>query len=175
MTQVALTCSILFMAALVGAATLLRPGLLAGNAFLKEFVNHEIMAFLVVILTITFASVANIHLAISRTQTTIRDAADRARIERQFAKPLQEETRSSAWLLFWSFAVCAVAVLVKGQFPTNQYVVSVSHGVAIIVVFINAAVLYDIYGTIFELVGVKGSEDGNDEGPDFTDESPRTR
>jgi hypothetical protein len=129
----------------------------------QSLVTHEILAFLIVILTITFASVANIHLTISRTQTSIQDAAKRDEIERQFAKPLQAETRSSAMLLFWAFVVCLVAVLVKGEADTNKYVLSATHGIGIIVTIINAIVLYDVYGTIFALVGVGGGGEAGQE------------
>ncbi|MES2444905.1 MAG: hypothetical protein V4574_18940 [Pseudomonadota bacterium] len=144
----------IFGASLVATATLFWPQALAGNKFLSGFVTYEIMSFLIVILTITFASVANIHLSISRTQTAIKDTTTRERIEESFAKPLRAETRSSAWLLFWALAICTVALLVKGQFQENQYVLSAVHGVAVLVLITNAVVLHDIYATVFALVGL---------------------
>lgn len=155
MTRVTLILIILFMGAVGVTMSIVWPSVLAENVFLKNFVNHEILSLLVVVLTITFASVANIHLTISQTQTKIEDAQERKRIEEQFAKPLRRETASSAWLLFWAFVVCFLAVLVKGQFGEVERAVSAVHAVALIVIFINAAVLYDIYGAVFALVGVE--------------------
>lgn len=147
---------------MVATSTMFWPQVLAANTFLTGFVTYEIMSFLIVILTITFASVANIHLSVSRTQTTIKDAATRKRVEENFAKPLRAETRSSAWLLFWALVICTVALFLKGEFPTNQYVLSAVHGIAVLVLITNAVVLYDIYSTVFALVGLddgKGKSD----------------
>lgn len=140
--------------AIVATITLFEPNFLATNEFLKSFVSHEILAFLIIILTITFGSVANIHLSISRTQTTISDAETRKQVEEQFAKPLRDETQSSAWMLFWALIICVVALFLKGSCPANMYVVSAVHGIAVLVLIANAVVLYDIYGAIFELVGL---------------------
>jgi hypothetical protein len=146
-------CLLLLGAAVIVSLSLIFPQVLADNEFLRGFVSYEIMSFLIVILTITFASVANIHLSISRTQTAIKDVETRKRIEENFAKPLQSETRSSAWLLFWALVICAVALFVKGEFPKEVHVVSLVNGVAVLVLITNAVVLYDIYSTVFALVG----------------------
>jgi hypothetical protein len=73
------------------------------------------------------------------------------RVEIKLAGPLRQEVNSSAWLLFWSFLVCAIALLVKGQFAETLFVISIVHAIAIVVTAINAIVLYDIHGTIFAL------------------------
>lgn len=150
--------------------TIVEPQPLAGNKFLDEFISHEIMAFLIVVLTITFASVANIHLAISRMQGSIKNVGAREQIETQFAGPLKQETRSSAYLLFWVFCVCATSLVIKGQVPENAYVKSAVHSIGIMAVVINAVVLYDIYKTVFALVSLP--EVKRDEEQDYTDESP---
>lgn len=154
MTKVALTVIILILIAVGITVSLFWPSVLADNQFLANFVNHNLLSLLVVILTITFASVGNIHLSISKTQTSIQDAGKRAEIEEQFAKPLQAETESSAWLLFWALVACVVILLIKGSFADYVFIVSATHAAALILLFINAAVLYDIYGTVFALVGV---------------------
>ena len=146
--------------AVAATLSLFFPTLLADNEFLKGFINHEIMAFLVVIMTITFASVANIHLTVSRSQAAISDPAKRAKLEADVAKPLRDETRSSAWLLFWGLVVCGVALLVKGWFPDVKQVVSFVHGIAIIVLVTYGVVTYDIYEAVFELVGLEASNGG---------------
>jgi hypothetical protein len=139
---------------IVASITFFAPSFLGSNEFLKTFVSHEILAFLIIILTITFGSVANIHLSISRAQTNIADAKSRKRVEEQFAKPLRDETQSSAWMLFWAIIICVFALFIKGAWPTNTYVLSGVHGIAVLVLITNAVVLYDIYGAIFELIGL---------------------
>ena len=162
--------SLFLLSAVLACLTITAPAPLAQNEFLDDFVSHEIMAFLIVVLTITFASVANIHLAVSRMQGGIKNDQFRASLERDFATPLKRETRSSAYLLFWAFCICAIALVIKGQFPTIAYVKSAVHSIAVVVVVINAMVLYDIYQTVFALVSQPEEADG--EGQDFTDESP---
>lgn len=152
--KVVWTVLLIFGVAVVLTLSAFCPKILAENKFLVGFVTYEIMSFLIVIVTVTFASVANIHLSISKTQAGVSDEAVRKRLEEQFARPLRDDTRSSAWLLFWSMVICAIALLIKGQFPTEQHVVSAVHGVAILVLITNAVVLYDIYETVFALVGL---------------------
>lgn len=153
---------LIFGASVVASMSLFCPKILAENEFLKGFVTYEIMSFLIVIVTVTFASVANIHLSISRTQAAIKDATTRKKIEEDFAKPLKDETRSSAWLLFAGLIVCTVDLLVKGQFPKAEFVASLANGVAVLVLITNAVVLYDIYSTVFALVGMDKSSEQPD-------------
>jgi hypothetical protein len=89
------------------------PSLMANNKFLQAFVTHEILSLLAVVMTITFASVANIHLTIDRTQASILDPKKRKRLQDEVAQPLKNETRSSAWLLFWALALCVALSLIS--------------------------------------------------------------
>ena len=57
------------------------PAILAGNEFLRNYVTHEILSLLSVTMTITFASVANIHLSITKSlRSSIKDQKARLRI-----------------------------------------------------------------------------------------------
>lgn len=143
----------------VATLSIFFPSILASNGFLRSFITYEIMPFLIVILTITFASVAQIHLSVSTTQTSIKDAETRKKIEDNFAKPLRAETQSSAWLLFWALVICTISLLVKGEYPKVEAVQSATNGIGLLVLITNAVVLYDIYSTIFALVGIEASRD----------------
>jgi hypothetical protein len=147
------------LATILIVLSIVHPATLARNTFLANFVSHEIMAFMVVPLTITFASVSHIHLQISNMIRALETPEARRRME-QRAVPLRAEINSSAWLLFWSFVTCAVALIVKGSFSEVEYVVSLVHAVAIVVVAVNSIVLYDVHKTIFALA------------PHFTPEAP---
>jgi hypothetical protein len=152
--------------------TICQPHVLSDNTFLVGFVTHEIMAFLVVVLTITFASVANINLQITNMVRGLSNPEAQRRVEAQLASPLRSEVNSSAWLLFWAFVVCAVALVLKGAFSTNVYVVSGVHAVGIVVTAINAVVLYDIHKTIFALAPALTPETPNAT-PEESEGSPR--
>lgn len=128
------------------------PAILANNEFLRNYVTHEILSLLSVTMTITFASVANIHLAITKSlRSSIKDQKARARIEKSHGVPMRREINSSAWLLFWAFLAIFVAVLVKGEWPKNIYVLSTVHGMGIVATIINMLVIRDIYRMTFLL------------------------
>lgn len=107
---------------------------------------------LVVVVTITFASVSNIELSLNRMQRRIADKAKRQELDQRFAGPLRREIRSSAWLIFWALVVAVAAVLIKGAWSDNQFVLSLTHGIAILILITNGVVIYDIYGTSFALI-----------------------
>lgn len=160
-------------------STVSRPEFLAKNAFLEDFLNHEILALLAVILVITFASVANIHLALNRI--TLRAFKGREAFGLQASEPVRREINSSAWLLFWGFVACVLFLIVKGTMSGNIYVVSAMNGLALTVLLLNIVVFYDIYKAIFAIVGSPlntggGPDDGgsSDEGEDFDSDVPPT-
>ncbi|MEQ1549335.1 MAG: hypothetical protein ABL918_11925 [Chakrabartia sp.] len=136
------------MTVIVAVLTATHPYLLAGNRFLNSFVSHEILAVLIVTLTITLASIGNIHLTISRL---VRKFENLSQGELE-ATPARTELNSSAWSLFWAFGVCVCILLFKGGFPENCYVVSFVNGAALIILSFNMMALYDIYTTVFDLV-----------------------
>lgn len=148
----------------VVALSFFEPRWLAQNAFLNGYVNHEILALLAVILTITMASVANIHLSITRSlQSAIKDVEKRKKVEAKAATPLRNEINSSAWLLFWAFVVCFVVVLIKGQFPKSLTVASMVNGVGIVVTLVNLFVIRDIYKTTFYMASDPIASGANDD------------
>jgi hypothetical protein len=136
----------------VVALTVKFPELLGKNSFLNGFASHEVMSFLIVVLTITLASVANIHLNMTETlQRALPDPEARKRVEKIVGSGFRAEINSSAWLLFWAFIGCAIGLLIKGQWDKNIYVLSVVHGFTITIVVLNLLVLRDLYRTIYNM------------------------
>jgi hypothetical protein len=133
---------------IVAVLTATHPHLLADNNFLNSFISHEILAVLIVTLTITLASIGNIHLTISRLVRKFDNSAE----GELRATPARNELNSSAWSLFWAFGLCVVVLLIKGGFPENCYVVSLVNGAALVILTFNMMTLYDIYTTVFDLV-----------------------
>lgn len=134
----------------VAIVTVWAPNILADNTFLQNYVTHEILSLLSVTMTITFASVANIHLAITKSlQSFVEDPLKRARIEKTHGQPMRREINSSAWLLFWAFLAIFSAVIIKGEWPDNKHVLSAVHGAGIVTTIINMLVIRDIYRTTF--------------------------
>jgi len=149
------------------------PTFLAENIFLQGFINHEILALLAIILAITFASVANIHLALNRI--IMRTVGRKKERGQQASQKVRREVNSNAWLLFWAFIVCVISLIVKGSMPDHTYIVSAMNGVALAVLLLNVLVFYDIYRAIFAIVGsgVEGGDDSDDDNK-FDPEIPPT-
>lgn len=103
-----------------------------------------------VILTITLASVANIHLSLNalvlrrfRSNPQIKEAA----IE------VKKEMNENAWLIFWSFLVTAILLVAKGSFPDTNYIAhSIIHGIALWILLLYFLCMYDIYKVVFGIV-----------------------
>lgn len=127
-----------------------RPAVLGDNAFLSAFVSHELLAMLVVMITITFASVANIHLSINRViAATFSDNPAKGEAS---AKPLRSELNQNAWLLFALFPFEVVVLFVKGALPKEPTALALTHGVSLVVLLASVLILYDIYRVAFALV-----------------------
>ena len=146
----------------VAVATLCQPEFLAENKFLIGFINHEILALLAVVMTITFASVANIHFVLNRIIAKVY--ADNLDKGQRTADKARRELNSNAWMLFWTFISCATFLLVKGTVD-EIHVTSLMNGLCLGALVVNALVFYDIYDTLFALaasdLAVKGQADGD--------------
>lgn len=134
----------------VAIATLCKPQFLASNTFLNQFVGADMLSLLAVILAITFASVANIHLAIN--QIVARVYHSRLRDGQAAASETRSEINSNAWLLFYAFIICAVAIFIRSFDKDNFVLNSAMNGLAIGMLLVNVLVFRDIYRTVFILV-----------------------
>ncbi|WP_152485771.1 hypothetical protein [Euryhalocaulis caribicus] len=144
---------IIAAATVVSVLTVCHPSVLAGNKFLDEFVSHEILALLIVILTITLASIGNIHLTLTRMVSRFESRAE----GELAAKPARDEINSSGWSLLYAFGLCTVALLIKGGAESNIYAQSGVNGVALVILLFNLLVLKDIYDTVYDLVKEDGA------------------
>lgn len=155
----------------VAIATLCRPDFLAKNSFLDNFVGTELLGLLAVILSITFASVANIHLAINQIVSSVY----RKDIERgqKIALPTRKDINENSWSLFWAFVACTGFLIVKGMFADNIFILSAMNGLALGTLLLNVLVFHDIYGTVFALaesdLAVKGANP-----PEYSPDTPPT-
>jgi hypothetical protein len=151
----------------VAVATLCKPAFLATNIFIDAFVGDQLLSLLAVIMTITFASVANIHFMLNQIIGKIF-AHDVAKGQRA-AAGTRKQINDNAWWLFWGFVVCCGLLIVKGIGAENEYVRSAMNGLSLTVLVANILVFYDIYRTIFELassdIAVRGGSSGADQHP----------
>lgn len=110
------------------------------NAFLKNFVNHELLAFLGVVVTITLASATNLHLELNK----LEEAAGK----RKFPKTRASIRRSSVSMI--TMLVIAVVVTVAKplvivpDWHQQQIASSFFNGAALLIVLFNILVLVDL-------------------------------
>lgn len=138
---------------LVAVLTIAHPAVLAENKFLDGFISHEILALLIVILTITLASIGNIHLTLTRLVSRFENRAE----GELAATPARDEINSSGWSLLYAFAACTLILLIKGGTTSNVYAQSATNGAGLIILLFNMLVLKDIYETVYDLVTQDGA------------------
>lgn len=158
------------LATFIASVVVCRPHWLAENAFLKGFVNHEVLALMSVILTVTLASVANIHMALNRIVARRFGGNSELKIA---ASEVKREIKDNAWYIFWAFVLTIIVLLVKGLNMGNQLIVAISNGIVVWAMFLFIVCMYDIYKVIFGIVDLE-MEVGADAsgGEDYTAESP---
>lgn len=111
------------------------------NGFLKGFVNHELLAVLGVIVTITLASAASLHLELNRLEDTTSEEFSEAR----FA------TRAYAYLLIALFAFALALVVLKPLLAANEHWEAAFNGAAIWIISLNILAWIDLTGAVFAI------------------------
>lgn len=124
-----------------------------GNAFLKEFVNQELLALLGVIVAITLASASNLHLELNKLQD---------RTGRDFPRT-RAAVRRSAYSLLFLFALAGVLVVVKPLLGADQNATAAANAFAIGIVVFNLAVLVDLTITAFRIPAASTLPEAPDE------------
>lgn len=115
-----------------------------GNAFLKGFVNHELLAFLGVIVTITLASAANLHLALNQLEAATK--------EKNNFPATRRSVRVSAYALLWLLVAAIIMVVAKPMATGgNVTVEAFFNGAAIVIVIANVLILADLTEAAFKI------------------------
>lgn len=127
--------------------TFASPEVLANNKFLDEIVSHELVAILIVILTVTMASVANIHLSLGRIRIRLLEKGLDIKNDISLAR---SELSENAWYIFYAFCMLLVSLFIKSHF-SNVYVNSLVNSFGVVVFIFNMLVMYDIYKSVYLL------------------------
>lgn len=156
---VAIVALILFVAVIAA------PDLLATNAFINELASHELVSVLVVILTVTMASVANIHLALGRLKKKFKENGNNID---GLVKEARKELSENAWYLFGAFCILIIVLVIKGSAATPS-VIAICHAIALLILTLNLVILYDIYKSVYLLTSLdepahpgQAGDDGSD-------------
>ena len=124
------------------------------NTFLKAFVGPDFLATLGFILTVTLASSASLHLELNKLEDATGTQFGRTR----------SSIRRSVFSLMALFVAGIVLLSVKPLLPSPPYNQAVANSFAILILFFNLSVLYDLTRTVFAIPSVaKIKELGNDD------------
>ncbi|PYF04492.1 hypothetical protein BJ122_103146 [Rhodopseudomonas faecalis] len=147
MTKVA---AVIAMITVALCATFAEPEFFAKNAFLGSFITFELLNILAVILTVTLASIANIHLSLNRiVRAAFKDRAKGT----EAANRVRSEINQNGWLLFWLFIAACGLLFLKGAYEApTVFVLSFVHSFGLIVLLTNLLVLCDTYQVIYQIV-----------------------
>lgn len=112
------------------------------NRFMKNFLSDKVLSFLGVIVTITLASIANLHLELNK----IEQAAGR----RGFPRARLRLRQSAAWMIAMLLAAVALDV-VKPLVNAGEIVASFVNGASLLIVIFNVLILIDITQMVFQI------------------------
>lgn len=112
-----------------------------GNSFLKNFVNHEFLSFLGVIVTITLASAASLHLEFNRLEDSTEEGFEEAR----------GAVKAYAIMLMVLFAAAFLLVIFKPIFGERPTWSAAFNSSAIVIVTLNMLALADLTLTVFKI------------------------
>lgn len=112
------------------------------NLFLKNFVNHEFLNLLGVVLAITIASAANIHFEFNKIEDILGT---------EFLSKTRDSLKSSIYLLIISFGIGTVLSVTKPLIGEEPISISLINGTALLLVLINILVLVDITALVFKI------------------------
>ncbi|MDV4168227.1 hypothetical protein [Rhodovulum sp. FJ3] len=132
-----LACSFMF-----GTAFMYPESVGDENAFLKGFVNHEFLNFMGVIVTITLASTANIHIELRKKE---REA------EEEFLDNTRRSVKQSAFSLIWALFLALVLVVVKPILPEAEVWQAIANTCSIAIILWGILVILDITKLAFRM------------------------
>lgn len=138
--------SCILLIVLVGVLVLVSvcvPAVLAQNNFINSFLSEQLISILSVIMTVTTASVANIHITFNRIEANHKRPG--------VFKDARKEINHSAILLIGLFVASIVLLILRDSASANASILAFFNGLCLIILVINVLVLLDITFTVFSI------------------------
>lgn len=143
MNRTVAICSILCWVAVWLAIVVATPWMLSDqNQFLKGFVNHELLGFMGVIVTITLASASNLYIELNKLEAKAGAGA--------FSKS-KADVRHSAFTLIGALVGSVILAIVKPIVICGARSEATVNGLAISILLLSALVLIDLTKAGFSL------------------------
>lgn len=112
------------------------------NEFLKHFVGGDLLNVLGVILAITLASAANLHLEFNNIENIVKTT---------FLSRTRSAVKKSAFSLIILFVIAVTVVVVKPLVISNENSEAFMNGAALLIVIFNMLVLTDLTFLVFSI------------------------
>jgi len=113
-----------------------------GNSFLGQFVNHEFLNFMGVIVTITLASTANLHMELRRKEEKAGS---------EFLVRTRTAVRKSAFSLIWALFLSVILVVVKPLLPDGEVYAALANSFALAIILWGVLVILDVTKLAFRM------------------------
>lgn len=130
-------------ATIVVVIALVMPTILSddGNYFLKNFVNHEFLAILAVILAISLGSAAQLHLTFNKIE---EDYGERGALNNA-----RRSVHTSAYWLVGLFVAAVFLVVIKPLLAKAPWSQALFNGGALVIMILFVMELVDLLKTTF--------------------------
>jgi hypothetical protein len=117
------------------------PSVLAKNAFLMGFINHEILGIMAVIMTISIASIATIHIWFNELE---------AKHEMRVFGAARREINQSAFMFIALFVAQLVCLFIRSLpiFEASDIAISLFNGLSLLLLLGSVITLWDIMAVV---------------------------
>lgn len=139
---VAYCALIVFLGTVVALSASVPDVLSDANGFLHSFVGEELLNTLFVIVSISLASISQLHLTFNRME---REAG------RKFLVRTRRGIQQAAYFLIALLAAAIVLVVVKPLVATHPWSQSVANGLALLILLWNVLLLISVTQTVFAI------------------------
>lgn len=112
------------------------------NNFLDDFVNHGFLNFIGVVVTITLASTANIHIELRKKEKEAQE---------EFLTGTKAAVKRSAYSLIWALLMAVILVVAKPVVPQSPVAISLVNSLALAVILWGIFVIWDITKLAFRM------------------------
>ena len=112
------------------------------NSFLKQFMNHEFLNFMGVVVTITLASTSNIHIALRRKEEAV---------EQETFSGTRAKVKASAFSLIVAMFLSVALVVIKPLLPSGEVIEALANAFGIGIILWGILIILDITKLSFKL------------------------
>jgi uncharacterized protein YacL len=123
------------------ALSICAPTILAKNSFLMGFINHEILGIMAVIMTISIASIATIHIWFNELEE---------KHQKRVFGAARREINQSAFTFIGLFVAQLVCLFVRSIpiFENSDTAISVFNGISLLLLLCSVITLWDVMAVV---------------------------